>query len=661
MKFRILILLLCIPGALCAQPDFVLEQMSRKHASAGNEGVRAMGRVLGILLREEQGQVLVPVIVDKSVTRGNSFEARLKQGGGRVDRASRSWTRILVPAHKLNKLFNAFPDDSLRAPIPVFPATTGMGSVLSESVLLTGADGYQVGNLTGAGIKVAVIDLGFSKLNDAISAGELPADALDYAMDFTNTSLQSSTKHGTGVAEHVADMAPGAEIHYLKIGDEVDLQDAADYLLANNIDIANHSVVWVLASYYDDSGPINSIVNDSVNDDGVFWVVASGNSARKHWRGTWLDADSDDELDFVVGDDLLKLTSGASAISLYLNWDEYSSGSITNLDLELVDNNGVVRASSANVHTGKNAEGPYEALGYSYVSAEAPYHVRIKKISGNATGLDITMFSFHNDFEHRVTASSVLDPGSASGAFTVGAINQGSWNNANPGIRSYSSQGPTTDGRLKPELAGPDGTQSQTYGASSGTSFASPTVAGAAALLLDEDPTRTPAQLANLLQSYAVDVGIAGPDNVYGYGLLQLPLINSDSDALTNVDEIAYGTDPLDDDTDDDGLNDSDEITLHGTDPLLADTDGDGINDYSEVVVSGSDPTVSNRGDLAPRGALDGVVDVADYLILTRLVTGAITATGSEIVFGDLNYNDGLDAGDLVLMMRVVNGEIALP
>jgi hypothetical protein len=57
----------------------------------------------------------------------------------------------------------------------------------------------------------------------------------------------------------------------------------------------------------------------------------------------------------------------------------------------------------------------------------------------------------------------------------------------------------------------------------------------------------------------------------------------------------------------------------------------------------------------------DGVVDAADYLVLTRLVTGAITATTDEITLGDLNDSGGLDAGDMVLMLRVVNGEIPVP
>ena len=48
------------------------------------------------------------------------------------------------------------------------------------------------------------------------------------------------------------------------------------------------------------------------------------------------------------------------------------------------------------------------------------------------------------------------------------------------------------------------------------------------------------------------------------------------------------GTDPLDSDTDDDGLNDGEEVS-RGTNPLNPDSDGDGMNDLYEVV-AGTNP-----------------------------------------------------------------------
>jgi hypothetical protein len=93
----------------------------------------------------------------------------------------------------------------------------------------------------------------------------------------------------------------------------------------------------------------------------------------------------------------------------------------------------------------------------------------------------------------------------------------------------------------------------------------------------------------------------------------------------------------------------------------LADTDGDGLTDGDEVNTYGTDPLFSNLGDLAPRGAPDGVLNAADVLIMTQLVTGQIAATPVELLLGDLNNNAALDVGDLVLLQRVILGLIPAP
>lgn len=74
-----------------------------------------------------------------------------------------------------------------------------------------------------------------------------------------------------------------------------------------------------------------------------------------------------------------------------------------------------------------------------------------------------------------------------------------------------------------------------------------------------------------------------GLSNLSEYFLGTYPYhTDSDDDGLDDGEEInVYGTDPLKEDTDKDGLEDGDEI-LFGTDPLLPDTDGNGIPDGEE-------------------------------------------------------------------------------
>ena len=56
------------------------------------------------------------------------------------------------------------------------------------------------------------------------------------------------------------------------------------------------------------------------------------------------------------------------------------------------------------------------------------------------------------------------------------------------------------------------------YRSASGTSFASPIIAGAAALVLSRRPDYSPAQVDSVLKSTAVDLGTVGTDQYFGAG-----------------------------------------------------------------------------------------------------------------------------------------------
>lgn len=58
------------------------------------------------------------------------------------------------------------------------------------------------------------------------------------------------------------------------------------------------------------------------------------------------------------------------------------------------------------------------------------------------------------------------------------------------------------------------------YGQCSGTSFAAPMVAAAAAMVMAEHPFWTPEQIRSRLRSSALDLGAPGRDNMYGHGRL---------------------------------------------------------------------------------------------------------------------------------------------
>lgn len=87
------------------------------------------------------------------------------------------------------------------------------------------------------------------------------------------------------------------------------------------------------------------------------------------------------------------------------------------------------------------------------------------------------------------------------------------------------------------------------------------------------------------------------------------PSGDEDGDGLLNKQEILYGTDPLNPDTDGDGLSDYDELFVYGTNPLLADTDGDGLPDGWEIQ-HGLNPRFN---DAAEDLDGDGLSNLAEY------------------------------------------------
>lgn len=82
---------------------------------------------------------------------------------------------------------------------------------------------------------------------------------------------------------------------------------------------------------------------------------------------------------------------------------------------------------------------------------------------------------------------------------------------------------PGSMGLIKPDLAAPgNGTISTSpgggYSSFSGTSGATPHLAGVAALLLSVNPNLEPEDLSRIMQTTAVEKGDPGKDNRYGAG-----------------------------------------------------------------------------------------------------------------------------------------------
>ena len=126
---------------------------------------------------------------------------------------------------------------------------------------------------------------------------------------------------------------------------------------------------------------------------------------------------------------------------------------------------------------------------------------------------------------------------------------------------------------------------------------------------------------------------------------------DTDGDGLPDGTEAIAGTDPLDLDTDDDGLSDADELgpdatyTLgEDTDPTHPDTDRDGVDDGTELGVTDPIPDPDGAGPLL---ATDPAAFTPDLDPLTTTDPLARDTDGGGLADGteDTNRNGRLDAG----------------
>ncbi len=131
------------------------------------------------------------------------------------------------------------------------------------------------------------------------------------------------------------------------------------------------------------------------------------------------------------------------------------------------------------------------------------------------------------------THNTLNAPADGDSVISVGAVGSNR-------IRSYfSSIGPTSDGRIKPEIMamGSNDYHASSFGNSysfgSGTSFSCPIVAGVCALLLEANSKLTPMEVLQTIRSTASQS--TNPDNLYGWGIINA--LNAVNTIITKVDE----------------------------------------------------------------------------------------------------------------------------
>ena len=426
---------------------------------------------------------------------------------------SKSLMRVSVPIASLRAVSELPSVAFVRRPYRPHAQQT-----VSEGLALIRALEHHAAGAKGQGVKVAVIDGGFKG-----------ADKLDEDMpvrwwqrDYTGTGIYAGTEaHGTACAEIVHDVAPEAELYLYKVVDIVDLENAKDRCIQNGVAIVNYSATWVGEGFGDGRGIICDIVNDAA-DNGILWVNAVGNYAHKHYAGFWHDSDDDNRHNFAAGDDAVNFVAEiGDIIRVTLTWDDWPT-TTQDYDLYLYyqDAFGNIKEVAKSTDVQGDGGAPVEFIEY-FAGQEGTYGISVVRV-GEAEPQKLRVWSWHHDIEYPVAASSLGIPSDARGALSVGAIHHDQWDLGI--VASYSSRGPTADGRIKPDLVAPAGVTTVSYGADGfvGTSAAVPHVAGAAALIKSANPSLSRDDLWNALVEATVDLGAPGKDDSTGYGKLVL-------------------------------------------------------------------------------------------------------------------------------------------
>lgn len=417
------------------------------------------------------------------------------------------------------------------------PTALRLGPNLGEQVEKTNAAAWHAAGIAGRGVKVGIIDsFRGSAYNAAVDAGEIPAASGTFCRwggSNCAASVFDGDRHGVAVAEAVADMAPAAKLYLATAMTAADTQAALDYFRSQGVEIVTRSQTGRYDGPGNGTGPIASVIEGSAVGQGMFYLNAAGNGAGRngtfgsYWRGPWVDGNSNGFIEFAPGDELMGFDC---AYINGLRWSDWGQGSgTTDYDLYLLDDETtptVIASSEDSQGSSGGSAPPLEHIdSYPCPDSGVAYMAIRRYAPGSGSAGDVLeIMTNGGDVEHfqnPFSASGPMADLDSPGAVAVGAVDPA----LGTTIANYSSEGPTNDNRIKPDLSAAACVKSLTYspGCFNGTSSATPVTAGAAALVLSAGAAGSPQDLKAYLLNATVDRGAPGADNVYGRGELRLP------------------------------------------------------------------------------------------------------------------------------------------
>jgi len=464
----------------------------------------------------------VPVTITASDVAAVS--AWIRGVGGTVANSSADTIEAYVTADNLRDL------NSLQGVVAVRQIIPPAERAVSQGVATHNASKWHANGQLGSGVKVGIVDGGFIGFSTLMGT-EVPASVTRRcysAVGAFSTDLaacQTATSHGTAVAESLVDIAPGVQLFIANPKSRLDFRQTVDWMTSQGVRVINYSAGWVWdgpgngTSPYSDS-PLKTV--DAAVAAGAVFIAAAGNEGTATYLGAFNDVNGNNWAEFPAGlDDNVVFLAAGERVSIQLRWQDTWGYSTRDVDLALYNSSYQRVALSNASQAGAASAVPFEFLTYTAPSS-GYYFIGVQRYSGSMPAW-IQLQNFTSQDLEFYTLGSIGSPAETanSGALAVGAA---PWYSA-ASLESFSSRGPTPDGRVKPDVVGVDRADTVTYGPGgfAGTSQATPHIAGLAALVLQQFPAYSPAQVASYLKGVAAPGYGPRPNNDWGYGLSVLP------------------------------------------------------------------------------------------------------------------------------------------